>query len=61
MIHTLSIVALSQLLPYQPSHHALDPLLSYDSVLCGFQARCVCVVDAVEGWGDFGLLCEEER
>lgn len=60
MIDPLAIIALPQLLPYQPSHHAAHPLLADDGILGLLQARLVVVVDAVEGGRDGGFLGEEE-
>lgn len=48
VVYALAVVALAQLLPHQPRHHALHPLLANDRVLRGFQRFVVIVVDAVE-------------
>jgi hypothetical protein len=59
VVDALSVVALAQLFPHQPRHHALHPLLSDHGILRGFERFVVIVVDAVEGWGDCGLGCLE--
>ena len=51
VVHALPVVALAQLLPHQPRHHALHPLLPDHGVLRGFQRLVVVVVDAVERRG----------
>jgi hypothetical protein len=60
MVDSLPPVALAHLLPHQPCHHALDPLLPDDRVLCGLEGCVVIVVDAIKGGSDLRLLCEEE-
>lgn len=55
MIHTFPVIALPHLLPYQPSHHALDPLLTDYGVLRGFKRFVVVVVYAVKSWWNFRL------
>jgi hypothetical protein len=55
VVHALSVVALAQLLPHQPRHHALHPLLSDHGILRGLERFVVVVVDAVEGRGYCGL------
>lgn len=59
MIHALLIIALSQLLPHQPRHHRLDPLLADDRVSGIGNGDVVLEVDAVEGGRDRGLLGQE--
>ena len=61
MIHSLPVVTFTQLLPHQPRHHSLDPLLSDDGVLGSFERGGVLVIDAVKGGGDFGLIREKHR
>jgi hypothetical protein len=56
MVHALPIIALPQLLSYQSRHHALDPLLPYDSILCLLQSRCIVVINSVEGRRNLWLL-----
>lgn len=55
MVHALAVIAFTHLLPDQPRHHALHPLLSDDRVLRRFQGLVVIVVDAVEGGWDGGF------
>ena len=59
VVDTLPVVALAQLVPHQPPHHDLHPLLADDGILGLLQARRVVVVDAVECGGDLGLLGQE--
>lgn len=61
MINPILVIALAHLLPDQPRHHDLDPLLPYDGILCRLDRALVVEVDAVEGWRDGGLLREEGR
>ena len=60
MIDPLLDITLPQFLSYQPSHHALDPLLPNDSILRCLQPWSIRVVYSLEGWGDLGLFGEEE-
>jgi hypothetical protein len=60
VIDPLPPVAFAHLVPHQPRHHALDPLLPDNSILCGLERFVVVVVDALKGGSDLGLLCEEE-
>lgn len=55
MVHALLVVALAHLLPDQARHHALDPLLANNGILCGLERFVVVVVYAVEGGRDGGL------
>ena len=59
MIDPLSVITLPQLLPDQPRHHVLHPLLPEYGVLRGFQGWSIVVVDAIECGRDLGLLGEE--
>lgn len=59
MVHALPPVALVHLVPHQSRHHALDPLLSDNGVLCRLESCVVIVVDALEGRSDLGLLRKE--
>ena len=56
MIHALAPIALAQLLPDEPPHHAAHPLLADDGIARVVQRLGVFEVDAVVGWGDGGLL-----
>jgi hypothetical protein len=61
MVDALPVIALAELLPHEPRHHAPHPLLADDGILGGFQPRRVVVVDAGEGGRHGGLFGEEER
>ena len=56
MIDPFPIIALPKFLPYQPSHHTLDPLFPYNGILGSLQPRCIREVYSIEGGGDFGLF-----
>lgn len=60
MVDALFPIALVHLVPHQPRHHAPDPLLTDDGILCGLERCVVVVVDALEGWSNLGLLREEQ-
>jgi hypothetical protein len=60
MVDPLPPVAFAHLVPHQPRHHALDPLLPNNGILRGLERFIVVVVDALEGGSDLGLLREEE-
>ena len=59
VIDALPVVALVQFIPYEPRHHGLHPLLSYDGISGRLQARSVFVVDAIEGGRNGGFAGEE--
>lgn len=59
MVDALPPVALVHLVPHQPRHHAPDPLLSDNGILCGLEGGVVVVVDALERGWDLGLLRKE--
>lgn len=59
MIDAFSPVALAQLIAHEAGHHAAHPLFSDDGVLGSLEAVCVFVVDALKGWRDLGLVCQE--
>lgn len=59
MIDAFPVVTLAQLLPDQPSHHHLHPLLPDDGILCLLQRLVVFVVDSVECWRHGWLLGQE--
>ena len=59
MVDTFPPVALAHLLPYQPRHHALYPLLAYYCILGCFERLIVIVVYAIEGWRYCRLRCFE--
>lgn len=56
VIDPLLPVALAHLLPHQPRHHALHPLLPDDGVAGLVQGFLVGEVDALEGGRDRGFL-----
>ena len=59
VVDSLPPVALAHLCPDQSGHHALNPLLTDDSVLCALQGNVVLVVDAVKGGRNLWLLSQE--
>ena len=59
MIDPFLKITLAQLLPYQPSHHALHPLFPDDCVLGSLEPWRVVEVYAREAGRDFGLFGEE--
>lgn len=61
MVDAFPVVALAELLPNQPAHHDLDPLLPDDGILGLLEALGVVVVDSVKGGRDGGLLGQEGR
>lgn len=61
MIDPLSPIALAQLLPDKPRHHAAHPLLADDGVARVVQGDVVVVVDAVVRRRDGRLFGEERR
>jgi hypothetical protein len=60
MVDTLPPVAFAHLVPHQPRHHALDPLLPNNGILRSLERFVIVVVDALEGGSDLGLLREKE-
>lgn len=60
MINPLPPVTLAHLLPHQPRHHAPNPLLPNDSILCAFERSVVLVVDTIKGRRNLGLFGKEE-
>lgn len=56
VVYPLSPIALAHLIPHQPRHHALDPLLPQNRVLRSLERRVVFVVDALEGRRNLWLL-----
>lgn len=56
VVDSLPPVALAHLLPDQPGHHTLNPLLANDSILRALQGNVVLVVDSIEGGRDLWLL-----
>lgn len=56
VVHTLTVVALSQLLAHKSCHHGADPLLPDDGILGRLESLGIVVVDAVKGGSDGGLL-----
>lgn len=59
MVDALPVVTLAQLLPYEPSHHDVHPLLPDDGVLGLLDALVVIEVDPFEGWWHGRLLGQE--
>lgn len=59
VVDALPVVALAQLLPDEPSHHDLHPLLPDDGVLGLLEALVVIKVDPFEGWWHGRLLGQE--
>lgn len=52
MVHAFSPVALAHLIPNQPRHHTLHPLLADNRILRRLQRLVVIVIDTVEGGRD---------
>lgn len=61
MIHTLPSVALAHLIPHQPRHHALNPLLSNNRILRSLERLIVLVVNTIEGRRNLWLLGQKHR
>lgn len=59
MVDALPVVTLAQLLPDEPSHHDVHPLLPDDGVLGLLDALVVVEVDPFEGWWHGRLLGQE--
>lgn len=60
MVDPLPPVALAHFLSDQPRHHAPDPLLPDDGVLCALERSVVLVIDPIKGWRNLGLFGQEE-